>query len=569
MKKSMLASLLVPILLAGCSDSSTSSESSSSGNYKWQIVHLESVDESDLGNSCVIYADSEIETADSTVDEPEYQVVTAYKTDDDYNILYHYQDGSIAETIEASDLTNGTLTITLSDVPDNGYVTLEELDGSSRIDYLGSFMFSVQKSLLDNMVLNIPGSSSTSCVTGSDHREGEAVTKFVSVDQKDNNVYYQTSFDVDSLAGSEVSSDIPVAYIEDENRDVLVTVFNDYTLVSDGTETTETTTETIAEDRGNLANWAFVDSKSVYDAIFDDDGDFELDDNGDEQYENDGIEDTDLNANLAVVSWSTIDTVSLDDNSGVIAIHDDSTYFWQPNYDENTELNIAYETDEVDTWNSYFSGTVTLIGGDWTFTSFNDLTGDDVIDNDNLELFDFSTPIIASLDGTTVTDNTGSIGACTELSSEDDELAEPSYCIKLSNNFDPDEFTYQRLHIRLEDTSGESFTNQTIISEVNTEPVVLSSTEVDLGTAAELTRIELNLMYTDDDDDLDAVQYLMTQNIDLESVAEFGTIGGDASAETDFYNDLNSYVATDDEIETLYQAVLKTNTTIVQSTYEP
>ncbi|TEW51775.1 hypothetical protein [Psychromonas algicola] len=574
MKKSILASLLVPILLAGCSDSTSSSSSSSNGSsssatYTWQIVHLESVDEDDLGASCVIYADSEIETDDSTVDDPEYQVITAYQADDDYNILYHYQDGTIAETIEASDINNGSVTITLSDVPDNGYVTLEELDGSSRIDYLGSFMFSVQKSLLDDMVLNITAerSASSSCVTGSDHREGDAITKFVSVEQKVNSVYYQTSFDVDSLAGSEFSSHIPVAYIEGESRDVLVTVFDDYTAVSDSSETTETTTETIAEDREDLIYWAFVDSSSVYDAIFDEDGDFDLDDDK-KQYENDGIESTELNASLTGVSWTTSDTVSLDDDSGVIVNHNDTTYLWQPIYDENTELSIAYDTDEVDTWNSYFSGTVTLSDGDWTFTSFNDLTDDNVIDDDNLELFDFTTPIIASLDGTTVIDNTSSIGACTELSSEDDGLAEPSYCIDLSSNFDPDEFTYQRLHIRLEDTSGENFTNQTIISEANTEPVVLSSSEVDLGTSPTLTRIELNLMNTDDED-LDAVEYLMTQNIDLESVAEFGTNGSDDSAETDFYNDLNGYVATDAEIETLYQAVLKTNTTIVQSSYEP
>ena len=68
MKKSTLAALLMSGLLAGCSDSS-STGSSTTVTYQWQIAHLVSMDESELPSSrCVIYADSTEETEDSTVD---------------------------------------------------------------------------------------------------------------------------------------------------------------------------------------------------------------------------------------------------------------------------------------------------------------------------------------------------------------------------------------------------------------------------------------------------------------------------------------------------------------------
>ena len=91
MKKPVLAFVIIPMLIAGCGGGSSSTTSSGSGSdssstYTWQIVHLESVNESELGSECVIYEDSKIATGETTADgDPIYEVITAYKADDDYN----------------------------------------------------------------------------------------------------------------------------------------------------------------------------------------------------------------------------------------------------------------------------------------------------------------------------------------------------------------------------------------------------------------------------------------------------------------------------------------------------
>jgi len=573
MKKSMLASLLVPILLAGCSDSPSSSGSSSSGSYTWQVVHLDSVDESDLAGRCVIYADSTVETDESTTEEPEYQVITAYETDEDYNILYHNPDGSIAQTIEAGDTNNGVWNIDINDVPDGGYVTLEELD-DTLANNDRSFMFSVQKSLLDSMVLNVrQPDSGADCVTGNDYRENDAITKFVNVQQQDDFVYYQTSYDVDSIAGRAIASDIPVDYIENEKRDVLVTAFDDYTLIIDGSETTQTTTTTPAE-RTNLLAWGFIDYSLLYDGIFDEDGEFELDDDGDKDYEGDGEDLTGRldDDNLTRIEWgtdlgdsTTLNEITLNDESGVIVIHEQTTYLWQPIYDnsdsltvDHNYLDVAYETDEVDVWNSYFSGTVALVGGDWNFNSFNSLSDEP----SNLYLTNFDNVINDSLDNTIPTTPSTS---CTDVDYIDSDgvtiTGTPALCVDLSSTIDTAEFTYQRLHIRLTDTGDDNSTYQTIYSVANDEPVILESSEVDSSALTDMTRIELNIMQTDDED-LNAIQYMMSENMDKDVLAN------DTSYD-EFYVDLNGYIATKTEKEELYQAVLETNTTTIQSTYEP
>jgi len=568
MKKSMLASLLVPILLAGCSDSSTSSGNSSSGNYKWQIVHLESVDESDLAARCVIYADSTEETDDSTIQEPEYQVITAYKADEDYNIIYHNADGSFdsSNVFNADELNDGLLSINPNDVPENGYVTLEELSGDLRDDNRGSYMFSVQKSLLTDIVLNIPQiQTNTDCITGDDHRE-QALTKFVNVETLrgelgDTSNYYQTSYDIDSIAGSDSPSDTPIAYSEGDKRDVLVTVFDDFT-ITDTSDSTETTTATAAL-RTNLLGWGFIDYKLLYDAVFGDDGNFELDSVDNKiQYEGSGKDDISTldDVDLTDITWSGLglDTITLDNESGVIAIHDDTTYLWQPIYDESTTITVAYETKEVDVWNSYFSGSVALIDGDWDFTSFNSLSEEPT----SIDVMDFS--MLTSLDNVTISNS------CTDVEDDEGVLTTPDFCVDLSSNFDSDDFNSQRFHIRLQEVNGTDIqtTFQTIISPANSEPVILEANNVsfDTTTIPTLLRVELNLMKTDDDD-LDAVQYLMSQNMDLVSLGLYGSNISD-DAETNFYTDLDGYISTKAETEDLYQAVLKTNTTIVQSVYE-
>ena len=570
MKKSILGSLLIPALLVGCSESTTTT-TDTIFTYKWQMVHLESVDESALDGSCIIYSDSTVETDESTTADPEYQVITAYKADEDYNIIYHNEDGSIEETFDADETNSGVWYINPDDVPDNGYVTLEEVD-SIRGGVSGSYMFSVQKSLLKDMVLNVVNpETGADCVTGQDYREGDEEEIFVNVTQLDDDInFYQSSYDVDSINGKTAPGAIPVDYIEDENRDILITTFATYDTTTPG-----------SEENTDLQQWAFVDSSYFYETNKDANGDDVLDDDNDPEYL--GIKNTDApdeshalsDDNLTDVTWEATDptdSIVLDgDNNGVIVLHDDTTYLWQPFYDSTDLFTVAYDTDEVETWNSYFSGTLTLADGvtKWSFNSFNTLADEPT----EIYLIDVDLSIQDSLANSVAIFNGTSTTTCNDVIDDDGVTTiRPEFCVDLSGTFDADEFTHQRLHIRLKDDDDDNLSYQTIYSKVNDKPVVLESNEVSFAddnfdTVSNFVRIELNLMNTNDED-LDATQYLMSQNIDIVNLGIYGSDDTEDLADTNDYSDLNGYIATETETEDLYQAVLGTNTTVVKSAYE-
>ena len=505
MKKSIIASLVISALVAGCGSGGSSS---SEKTYKWQVVQLKSVSESSLAKKCIIYADSDLNDG---------EVITAYVAEDDYNILYHNADGTIAETYSSDDISNGLLTISSNDVPDDGYVTLEEIESLTGGDR-GSYMFSVQKELLEDMVLNITQEQGDTCYTGDDYRETASGTALVNVTQPSPSpAYYQSSYDVGSISGQITSGGIPVDSPYPASRDVLITAFDEY--------------DTSSLQYSSLTNWGFISSSNFYEDSSDAGSSIttELFSNG-----------------LTDLYWSSTDIVELDSNSGIIAVHDDQSYFWQPIYDDVDLLTLAYDTSEVSLWSGYLSGTIS--DNDWLFTSFT------VLDDDTyLDLTAF--PSVDTLDDVTVS----------SVCSVADTL-----CLDTNGSYSSDDFAYQRVHFRLDEdrtTSSSNITYQSIYSVANEEPVVLESSLFDL-TDPTLSRVEINLMNSDADS-TDAIQYLMTANVDLIDLGEYSASDFvDDDAATEFYSDLNGLITNDSETEDLYQAVLESNTTIVMSAYE-
>jgi len=506
MKKSILASLIVPALVVGCGSGSSGS---SAPTYQWQVVQLKSVSESSLSSKCIIYADSELNDG---------EVITAYVAEDDYNILYHNADGTIAETFSADDITNGLFTITSTDVPDDGYVTLEEIESLTGGDR-GSYMFSVQKDLLEDLVLNITQEQDSACYTGSDYRETDSDTALVNVQQPDSDPdYYQSSYDVDSVNGKATATAIPVDSPYPASRDVLITAFASYD--SSSTEYTE------------LSEWAFISSANLYEDSNDTASTLtaSLSGNG-----------------LTDVYWFTTDTVELDSDSAIIAIHDNQSYFWQPIYDDVDLLTLAYDTSEVSLWSGYLSGTIT--SNDWLFTTFTEL--DDVT---FLELEAFAL-VEDVLDGVSVA------STC--------DVAD-AFCLDMNGSYSSDDFDYQRVHFRLDEDRTSSSSNisyQSIYSLANEEPVVLVSSLFDY-TDPTLSRIEVNLVSSDADSG-DVIQYLMTTNVDPVDLGEYSASDFvDDDAATEFYSDLNGLITTTSDTEDLYQAMLESNTTTLSNAYE-
>lgn len=498
MNKLLLSSLCLSPLLVACGGSSSSSGETSE-LYQWQIVQLKSVVETDLSNSCVIYADSNLNDG---------EVITAYIAETDYNIIYHNEDGSIDTQISADEISNGLLTIDASDVPDNGYVTLEEVSEARGGD-TGSYMFSVQKSLLSDLLLNIYQEQTGSCYKGDDFREsGEA---FVNVQQPTTAPsYYQTSFDETSVSGQETATMIPVISPYPSDRNILVTAFDNY--------------DDSVDQKTVLTHWAFVDSSYLYE-----DGDS-----------------SNLSASLtdevSDLSWSSDSAVTLDELSGVIAVHEGNSYFWQPLYAIENDLSVAYTNDEISTWATYFSGSVDDSG--WLFQQFYSLS----------EQPDSFT--LSNLDITSSVETLDLLSSCT---------VSATFCLDTGASYSSDDFAYQRTHLRITEQSGDSslISYQSIYSMVNEQPVVLQSALFEFDEPT-LDRAEFNLM-SSDAEGKDAVQYLMSDNIDLVSVGEYSSNSADDDAETSLYNDINGFVSDEEKQDELYQLMLESHTRILSS----
>ncbi|KYN26213.1 hypothetical protein AUQ44_13880 [Vibrio cidicii] len=162
--------------------------------YTWQVVDLYKVERSKVGTGCAIFANMSDGSGD---------VIASRVANRDYRILFHNSDGSVVidKTIEGADLpSSGIITFKESDVPDGGYVALEELDGRS-IGQRDSYMFGVHKSLLQNMTLAISSpQTNNSCYKGEQEPVDLNVSNAViDVLANDNPAYFMTS--ASKLAG--------------------------------------------------------------------------------------------------------------------------------------------------------------------------------------------------------------------------------------------------------------------------------------------------------------------------------------------------------------------------------
>ena len=472
MNKPILATLAISIGLVGCggSSSSTSSETTvAPTTFDWQVVQLISEDEGILGNNCIIYADSE---------SYDGEVITALQAETDFNILYHNADGTIASTFHANDFSNGLVTITEDDVPEDGFVSLEEVDGGIG-ETVDVFMLSIHKSLLSDLVVNVRQDQSGSCYQGSDYRVEEEETSAISpvVNVSDLSTsgasYYQTSYDLNSVDGQINSSEIPAVISSlPAEHELLITVFDSF----ESDQTTE------------LSHYAFVDNDYIYDS--DDDSAVTTIFLG-------------LSSEVDEYDWAIGDTLTLE-QSDIYAVHEGVTYLWQNLYTNVLNFDIATDDENISHWASYFTGTETDYN--WEFESYIALGS-----NISVEL-----PALTSLSDATIED------------SVIDDIV--SFNLNTSS-FDADDFTLQRTQFRTVATisSVDNSFYQTIYAPANSNQVLMNSSELvyddtsDERVTLSLQRVEVNLVISDADSS-DAVPYLMAANMDIVGIAEDPTM---------------------------------------------
>ncbi len=517
MNKSILASVIFTTLLSGCG---SSGGGSSSGTYNWQMVELRSEVKTNVGSGCIIYSDS-----DSDPDN----VISAYIAETGYKILYHNSNGSVEKEFSylASENNNGIFQINIDEVPVDGYVSLEEVQN----EYSGTpdaYMFSVEKSLLSDLVINVreyQGSGAT-CYKGSEYNDTVVVSADarVSVQEEPDTQYYQTSYgsstqsnelttgqglDDGGSGGIPVRSPLPTLASETGStmHDVLVTTFSQY-----GGSSFE------------ISSYGFLKGDEV---IYDEQ-------NPPEVVKSSFLDDT-TSTNL-YLNGTTDYNVSFDETrSGIYALHDDIIYFWQPLPQEYSQLNTVSDTTEVSHWSASFAGDVETIK--WEFESF---VAFDSNENDDVALY---LPDLYSGQDIEVT------SFCSDASVK--------YCVDNASSYHSENFAYQRTHLRMKNLTRTIV--QSIYAPASDSPILLESSYDSLLDNITVDTIELNLIESDVDS-IKAIQYLMSQSMD--EVA----LGDDRYNITSFsFNDVNGFVATGDERDALELAIFKSTTLTVKT----
>ncbi|MDO6684519.1 MULTISPECIES: hypothetical protein [unclassified Agarivorans] len=497
MKKAILPSLVATFLLSGCGGSDSSSPGPSTPRYNWQIIQLQTLKESDVKSGCVIYGTSETDNS---------RVITASIANTGYNVLFHNADGSIIEehTIQAADVpSNGIVNFDSGWVPDEGYVSLEEVDRnlSGEPDV---YMYSVQKQYLGNKVLNVRSSQTGSnCYAGKDYRSVTDIsdTAALSVLQESGVSYYQTSYSADLVSGHDLSAHIPVRSPLPAVKDTLVTAFYSS---QNGQHT-------------DLAYFGFLEPSYVYDT----------DEN------NDIVAASLSNADLEPMYWQVASNLAVDDGSSVLAIHNNNSYQWQTLYKDVDQFTIAPNYDQVSHWVGLFSGTTN--DSNWQFNSVM------AINADNAAL-DLELAELNSIDNLDLIEN------CSV------ELSHANHCIDNANSFNSSDFALQRSQVRLRSHNNSRTFYQSIYAAPKAQQALMQSSALELATS-QIDSIEIALI--DSELSADQQDYFMANFIDSRSIAETGTVTQ--------YSDANGLILNPTEYEDLYLEMLKDSATIVQN----
>ncbi|MGF1775979.1 hypothetical protein [Vibrio nomapromontoriensis] len=191
--------------------------------YKWQVIDVYQDERNNIQNGCAILSKIENST----------KVVAARTANTGYRILFHDSKGEFIsdKTIEGTSLpSSGIISIPKSDISDGGYVTLEELIGGVAGNRF-SYMFSVQKELMQNMTIAIrTPNTHNSCYRGEQELEDITVSDaLVAVASNDNPSYYRTSASDGRVSGGSTALSVPVVSNYPAAEKKLVTAFSDYT----------------------------------------------------------------------------------------------------------------------------------------------------------------------------------------------------------------------------------------------------------------------------------------------------------------------------------------------------
>ncbi len=461
-------------VMVGCGGSDDGGNSVSTPKYTWQMVNLYTTAQSNVDTGCVIYDEQEGDTG---------KVITAKVADQGFKVLFHNPDGSVVAESTIDEIpSTGKVTIDSALVPEEGYVSVEEISG--RLS--GSFevyMFSVQKDFLSDMVVNVrtPQSSSNACYKGEQNYSEISENAVVSVRQtSEDTSYYQSSYVDMAVDGRRIASDIPVVAPLQATNKVLITAFDTYE----------------SGEYSDLKHFVFADASSVYDVT-----------NPPSSLVNNTLLDVDYSdVNLSVTG------ITLNDEGGSVNLgFSKELYLWQPIYPSTTTLSFTSSNIVTNGWTAQLSGIVD--SGDWHYSSLNTYDGSDI---------NIDAPYVDSFSSTFVT------SSCNDA----------KYCLSAAG-YTGSHYGMQRTHIRSQTPNSSNF-YQTIFAKPDNNQVLMESSEEELAPNSSSDRVEVSMASLDSENSY-SVMYFIENNHNIQNVVNssapaFTDVNGSVSTATEIKN---------------------------------
>lgn len=406
--------------------------------YTWQMLSLNSIERSAVASGCSIIGQDESD-ANGT------KVIAAYEATANYNILFHDENGVITATNQSD--SDGRFVIDSGDVPDGGYVSLEEIDGSIQ-GTQDVYMFTVSKELLSDMTLNVRQHSSTySCYQGEQSQKVNVdANAAVKVDQVANNTsYYQSSYIDNSTNGKTIASGITVNSDIPASNNVLVTLFESY----DGIE---------ARD---LSHYVVMDASYVYDSS-----------------QGSGSKSGAPTDENIVKQTFTANGLTLSNTSKIDVEIDNEIHTWQPIYESGQDYGVIDGSSVIDKWSFDIEASTDVATGSWNAKIYDsvDSTGTTV-----------ALPTLSALTATIT--STGCTG----------------YCLS-ADGYEVSEYQIQRTHLRSSNGNNRNF-YQTIFAAPNKDQMLMSSTDEVLNIDNNNDRLEVSLAQLDMESEAQVKQF--------------------------------------------------------------
>ncbi|AUI85772.1 hypothetical protein BS333_04950 [Vibrio azureus] len=418
--------------------------------YTWQMINLYTANKTDVAPGCVIYGEQEGQDG---------KVITANVANSNFNIVFHNEDGSVIEKETIQNIADdGKVVIDTAKVPNNGYVSVEEIDGSigGQSDI---FMFSVQKDFLQNMTINIRQKQTNSaCYKAEQYQNGFSDNALIAALETSTDVqYYQTSFIDSAVNGAVTPGAIPVKAPLKTSKNVLITAFDSY----------------VSGKYTNLSQFVFANGSSIYDKTDDSSGEITA-----SKLEN--VQNTDVNFK--------VNGVNLTSESAVTVGYKGELYLWQPIYTASQKL--SYHPISSNGWALDLVGTTSQ--GNWLYRSAVAYNGSDV----NL------TPV-------NVTNFRGSVSTTCESSSSD-------FCLSVGG-FLPADYDIQRIQVRANTANQSRLFYQTVFAKPSSSQVMMQSSLNEKLVANDSTRVEVTLGQLNINDK-NSVKYFIENNKDINSL---------------------------------------------------